>query len=41
MDYLDAQRTFIAANLEYIQDLTAYWTAVAQLEAAVGMEFRK
>ncbi len=41
MDYLDAQRTFIAANLEYIQDLAAYWTAVAQLEQAVGMELRK
>jgi cobalt-zinc-cadmium efflux system outer membrane protein len=41
MDYLDAQRTYIATNLEYIQDLAAYWTAVAQLEQAVGMELRK
>jgi cobalt-zinc-cadmium efflux system outer membrane protein len=39
MDYLDAQRTFIATNAEYIQDLTAYFTAVAQLEAAVGADF--
>ena len=41
IDYLDAQRTYIATNLEYLQDLTNYWTAVAQLEQAVGMELRK
>ena len=37
-DLLDAQRTYIATNVEYIQDLTNYWTAVFQLEQAVGME---
>jgi outer membrane protein, heavy metal efflux system len=41
MDFLDAQRTYIATNLEYLQDLTAYWTAVYQLEQAVGEELRK
>jgi cobalt-zinc-cadmium efflux system outer membrane protein len=38
LDFLDAQRTYIATNVEYFQDLTNYWTAVAQLEQAVGME---
>jgi cobalt-zinc-cadmium efflux system outer membrane protein len=37
-DFLDAQRTYIATNVEYIQDVTNYWTAVFQLEQAVGME---
>lgn len=27
LDYLDAQRTFIATSVEYRQDLAAYWTA--------------
>ena len=40
-DYLDAQRTFIATNVEYLQDLQNYWTAVFQLEQAVGMDLRK
>lgn len=39
-DYLDAQRTFIGANVEYLQDLANYWVAVSQLEQAVGMELR-
>jgi outer membrane protein, heavy metal efflux system len=38
-DFLDAQRTYIAANVEYFQDLAGYWTAVFGLEQAVGMEF--
>ena len=38
MDFLDAQRTYIATNVEYLQDLANYWTAVYQLEQAVGME---
>jgi outer membrane protein, heavy metal efflux system len=38
MDFLDAQRTRIAINVEYLQDLANYWTAVFQLEQAVGME---
>ncbi|GAC1352791.1 MAG: TolC family protein [Polyangiales bacterium] len=40
-DYLDAQRTFIATNLEYMQDLQSYWTAVYTLEQAVGSDLRK
>ncbi len=41
MDLLDAQRTYIAVNVEYLQDLANYWTAVFQLEEAVGMELRQ
>ncbi len=41
MDFLDAQRTYIATNIEYLQDLAAYWTAVFQLEQAVGADLRK
>jgi outer membrane protein, heavy metal efflux system len=41
MDYLDAQRTFIVTNLDYLQTLTNYWTAIFQLEQAVGMELRR
>jgi len=40
LEYLDANRTFIANNVEYLQDLANYWTAVYQLEAAVGMDLR-
>lgn len=40
LEFLDAQRTFIAANTEYRQNLAAYWTAVFQLEQAVGTELR-
>jgi cobalt-zinc-cadmium efflux system outer membrane protein len=39
-DFLDAQRTFIATNVEYFQDLTNYWTAVFQLEGSVGTDLR-
>jgi outer membrane protein, heavy metal efflux system len=38
MDFLDAERTYISINVEYLQDLTAYWTALFQLEQAVGIE---
>jgi outer membrane protein, heavy metal efflux system len=41
MDLLDAQRTYIATNVEYLQDLANYWTAVYQLEEAVGMELHQ
>ena len=41
MDFLDAQRTHIAINVEYLQDLANYWTAVFQLEQAVGMELHR
>jgi cobalt-zinc-cadmium efflux system outer membrane protein len=40
-DYLDARQAFIQTNVEYLGDLTNYWTAVAQLEAAVGKELRQ
>jgi cobalt-zinc-cadmium efflux system outer membrane protein len=40
MDFLDALRTYIATNQEYFGDLAAYWTAVYQLEQAVGLEMR-
>ncbi len=39
-DYLDALRTYIATKNEYLGDLTSYWTAVFQLEAAVGKDLR-
>ncbi len=41
LEFLDAQRTFIATNVEYLQDLANYWTAVFQVEQAVGTELRK
>jgi cobalt-zinc-cadmium efflux system outer membrane protein len=40
LEYLDAQRTYISTNVEYLQDLANYWTAVFQLEQAVGMDLR-
>jgi cobalt-zinc-cadmium efflux system outer membrane protein len=41
LEYLDAQRTYIAVNVEYLTDLTNYWTAVAQLEQATGLELKQ
>ena len=41
LEMLDAERTWIAANAEYRQDLTDYWTALFQVEQAVGQEMRK
>jgi len=38
IEYLDAQRTFIAVNVEYLQNLTAYWSAIFQLETATAIE---
>ena len=40
IDFLDASRTYIATTVEYLQDLTNYWTAVYQLEQAVGTALR-
>jgi cobalt-zinc-cadmium efflux system outer membrane protein len=40
LEFLDAQRQWIAINQEYLQDLASYWTAVSQLEAAVGRDLR-
>jgi cobalt-zinc-cadmium efflux system outer membrane protein len=39
-DYLDALRTYIATKNEYFSALANYWTAVFQLEAAVGRDLR-
>jgi cobalt-zinc-cadmium efflux system outer membrane protein len=36
LEYLDAQRTFIGTNVEYLQDLASYWIAVFQVEQAIG-----
>jgi cobalt-zinc-cadmium efflux system outer membrane protein len=41
IDFLDAQRTYIATHQEYFQDLINYFTALYQLEQAVGVELRK
>jgi cobalt-zinc-cadmium efflux system outer membrane protein len=41
LEYLDASRTFIATNVEFLTDLASYWTAVFQVEAAVGRDLRK
>lgn len=38
IDTLDAERNWIQVNLDYQAELVAYWTAVFQLEAAVGKE---
>jgi len=40
MDFLDAERTYIATNEEYLQDLANYWSAVFALEQAVGTELK-
>jgi cobalt-zinc-cadmium efflux system outer membrane protein len=40
LEYLDAQRSYIAASSERLQDLAGYWSAVFQLEAAVALELR-
>ncbi len=40
LEFLDAQRQWIATNVEYLQDLANYWTAVFQLEQAVGRDLR-
>jgi outer membrane protein, heavy metal efflux system len=38
LEFLDAQRTYVATKGEYIQDLTAYWSAIFQIEAATATE---
>jgi len=39
-DYLDAERTFVGTNLQYMQGLSALRTALAQLEQAIGADLR-
>jgi outer membrane protein, heavy metal efflux system len=40
-DFLLAWQTYIATKVEYYGDLTNYWTAVYQLEEAVGTELHQ
>ncbi|MFI5296851.1 MAG: TolC family protein [Polyangiales bacterium] len=40
-DFLDAYRTWIGTKQEYLNDKQNYWSAVYQLEQAVGMELGK
>jgi cobalt-zinc-cadmium efflux system outer membrane protein len=40
LEVLDAQRTFIATNQEYLQDLTDFTNALFSLEQAIGTELR-
>lgn len=37
-DLLDAQRSYVAVNSGYLAELVGYWTAVFQVEQAVGKE---
>jgi cobalt-zinc-cadmium efflux system outer membrane protein len=39
-DYLLALSTYISTNLEYLDDVAAYWNAVFELEEVVGKELR-
>jgi outer membrane protein, heavy metal efflux system len=39
-ELLDAQRTFLGTQNEYLQTLNDYWIAVFQLEQATGVELR-
>ena len=41
LELLDAERTYIAVHGEYVQDLSIYWSAVAQLEQAAGKDLRQ
>jgi cobalt-zinc-cadmium efflux system outer membrane protein len=40
IDFLDAQRQYVANQLEYNQDLAGFWTAVYQVEQATGLAIR-
>ena len=40
LDLLDAERTFIAINSDYLRTLQSLWTAVFALEAATTLELR-
>lgn len=39
-DFLDAQRTYLAVQLEYLQFVASYWSAVFALERATGTDLR-
>jgi hypothetical protein len=38
--YLVALATYIATSVEYLGDVASYWTAVFELEQAVGRDLR-
>ncbi len=40
VDYLVALSTYISTNVEYLNDIAGYWTAVFELEQAVGRSLR-
>jgi cobalt-zinc-cadmium efflux system outer membrane protein len=40
IDFLDAQRSYVAILMEHNQDLSDYWAAVYQLEEATGTPLR-
>jgi cobalt-zinc-cadmium efflux system outer membrane protein len=40
-DFLTALQAYIATNVEYIGDLANYWTAVFQIEEAIGGDLRR
>jgi cobalt-zinc-cadmium efflux system outer membrane protein len=40
-EFLDAQRTYLGVQSESLQTLNDYWTAVFQMEQAVGVELRQ
>jgi cobalt-zinc-cadmium efflux system outer membrane protein len=39
LDYLDAQRTHLTNEIDYLAALATFWTAVFQLEQAVGASY--
>ena len=39
LDYLDTQRSRILNEVEYLRTLQTFWTAVFQVERAVGTSF--
>jgi cobalt-zinc-cadmium efflux system outer membrane protein len=40
LDVLNAVATYIATNVEYQNDVAAYWTAVFEVEQAIGSDLR-
>ncbi len=40
MDYLDAERTYISTNLQYLEAIERFWGAVFELERAIGAEVK-
>jgi cobalt-zinc-cadmium efflux system outer membrane protein len=41
IDFMDAQRAYVASRLEYHQDLANYWNAVYGLEQATAIQIRE